>query len=350
MAPRKKPAAAAESAYPTPRQQQTLIGHTAALAGFEEGFGRLAQSWLITGPEGIGKATFAYHLARRLLTMQARQGALPREVPVPVARRVSEASHSDLHVLEAPKGKEIGVDAVREMQHFLHLTAAESAWRLVVVDTADAMNTHAANALLKLLEEPPAGAVLLLLSHAPGKLLPTIRSRCRVLALSPLSEAESLAVLKSLALPEESLRGLAALSDGSPGIALLHHEAGSLALMESLLELLVSYPKLSVPAITAWAEKAASRTSPHVWPAVERLLLRLLHGVVCVASGLAPPASTWPAESAILHRIAAHRPLAFWLALWDKTTTMFREHHVLHFDARQMVLEFFFQLESSVSA
>src|SRR5262249_28594002 len=113
----------------------------------------------------------------------------------PVFRRVASGGHSDFRVLERegnPKTEklrtEIVIDQVRAPRGFLRLTPSESAWRIAIIDSADELNPNGANALLKLLEEPPARALLLLVAHAPGRLLPTIRSRCRRLALGPLGE------------------------------------------------------------------------------------------------------------------------------------------------------------------
>src|SRR5277367_4475775 len=148
--------------------------------------GKLHHAWLLTGPEGVGKATFAYRVARRLLgaTPDARFGPLGSAPDHPVSRQVAARSHPDLLVLEragedGKARKVIPVDDARRLPEFFSKAPASAPYRVAIVDAVDDMNPNAANALLKTLEEPPERGILLLVSHAPGGLLPTIRSRCR---------------------------------------------------------------------------------------------------------------------------------------------------------------------------
>jgi DNA polymerase-3 subunit delta' len=213
-----------------------LFGHDEAVASFRGALdsGRLHHAWLISGPEGVGKATFAAKAALRVLA--AGQGALATnglDVPDdhPAAHLVGAGSHPDLMRLERlPKensttgelARSITVDQVRGLQRLFATTASMSAWRVVVIDAIDDLERNAANALLKNLEEPPPSSVFLLVSHAPERLLPTIRSRCRSLRLSPLG-TDAMASALSAALPdadEGELAALAAAGGGSPGRAI----------------------------------------------------------------------------------------------------------------------------------
>ncbi len=213
-----------------PRENNLLLGHDAAMRELYAAAtgGRLHHAWLIGGPMGTGKATLAYRFARWLLA----GGTSPDlSVPegLPAAKRVAAGTHADLLTIDLrfdDKRKkmqsEIVIATVHEVGKFLRLTPGEGGWRVVIVDGAEQMNRNAANALLKLLEEPPKRAILLLVSHAPGRLLPTIRSRCRSLALAPLAEDTVDRLLEAYApeLTAAERRKLAGLSEGSIGTAL----------------------------------------------------------------------------------------------------------------------------------
>ncbi|MCF3948625.1 DNA polymerase III subunit delta' [Acidiphilium sp. AL] len=224
----------------SPRANSVLLGQDRAICELARAAmgQRLHHAWLIAGPPGIGKATLAYRFARWLLAGRASPD-LALDSANPVFRRVAIGSHADLLVIERrydEKKKrlqgEIVVDTVAEAGRFLRLTPGEGGWRVVIVDGAEALNRNAANALLKLLEEPPPRAMWLLVCHAPGRLLPTIRSRCRRLDLGPLEPAileTMLAALLPEIAPERRTR-LAALAEGSIGRSLALAESDGLAL------------------------------------------------------------------------------------------------------------------------
>jgi DNA polymerase-3 subunit delta' len=218
-----------------PRRRADLKGHQAAEETLlrQWASGRMHHAWLFAGARGIGKATLAYRLARFLLSFPDSQRAGERTslfVPSesPVAHRITARGHADLISLEraydakAERLKsEIAVDDVRRVSGFFSRTAGEGGWRIAIVDAAEDLNTESANALLKILEEPPARSLFVLVSHQPGRLLPTIRSRCLRLDLAPLSQADTIAVVGPMAdqTPEEIERA-ARLSQGSPGRAI----------------------------------------------------------------------------------------------------------------------------------
>jgi len=211
-----------------------IVGQDKAVEAFTSAWQsrRLHHGWLLAGPKGVGKASFAKAAATRVL---AEAAGPPLELPGletpadhPMARLLAAGSHPDfrwLERLERPTGglaRNISVDQVRSLGDLLSVTPSMSAWRAIVIDSADDLEASAANALLKMLEEPPAKTVFFLVSHAPGRLLPTIRSRCRRLDFGKLSD-DAMTSLLSRSLPDEKPAKIAQLiefANGSIGRAL----------------------------------------------------------------------------------------------------------------------------------
>lgn len=213
----------------------SLLGHEGQIAAFRDAAdsGRLHHAWLLTGAEGLGKASFARAAATRLLA-DAAGPAVQRpgfDTPEdhPIVRYIRAGSHPDLRILERlvkdkseDLARSITIDQVRSLQSLFATTPSLSPRRVVIIDAIDDLERPAANALLKNLEEPPAGTTFFLISHAPGRLLPTIRSRCRQLRFTPLDTAQMRLAL-SRTLPEESpdeIDALVRVGNGSPGRAL----------------------------------------------------------------------------------------------------------------------------------
>lgn len=209
-----------------------LIGHQANRAAFLAALrgGRMHHAWLLAGPQGVGKRLFADMSARRALT--GGESGFEIGDDAPAARLLAAGSHPDFRVLErevSDKGvarSAIVVDQVRALASVLRGTPGVAERRVIVVDAAEDMNIAAANALLKSLEEPPPATLFLLVSHAPSRLLPTIRSRCRTLRFTPLDRHDVLAVLEQAGIEEDERDALADVADGRPGVALAHAGAG----------------------------------------------------------------------------------------------------------------------------
>lgn len=199
----------------TPQENLTLVGHQNPRDSFLKSFhsSRFPHAWIMSGPFGIGKATFSFHMARYLLSGRRDSNTSFLKTDS-LYRRIIAGSHGDLWTIESEEGKEIGVEAIRDLNASLNQTSAEGGWRVVIIDGADQLNRNGANALLKRLEEPPPKTVFFLITALPGRLLPTLRSRCQVMTFNPLSEEEVKQVLLSQGLP---LAEWLAYSEGSPG-------------------------------------------------------------------------------------------------------------------------------------
>lgn len=204
-----------ETEMRTPRENLKLLGHEDAQKDFLKTFHseRFSHSWILTGPFGIGKATFAFSMACYILSGR-QDGNISFSEDDPLYRRIVAQSHGDLLTLGNEENQEISIDSVRELNQCLNQTSAEGGWRVVLIDGAENLNRNAANALLKRLEEPPSRTVFFLITSQAGHLLPTIRSRCQFLTLKPLSEETTLEVLKS---QNFSVPDFLSIAQGSPG-------------------------------------------------------------------------------------------------------------------------------------
>ena len=268
-----------------PRATSVLFGHADAEAALLTSYrgGRIPHAFLIVGPKGIGKATLAYRLARFVLAHpdpQAREVAAATSLAIdpdhPVARRIAAQAQGDLLILErTPNEKgvlrqQIAVDDVRRTVSFFGSTAGEGGWRIAIVDAVDELNRSGANALLKVLEEPPQRALLLLVSHSVARVPATLRSRCRTVTLRPLAEGDVAAAVAAAAEAESTgtdVTAAAAAAEGSDARALALLDGDALELRQQALDLLDQLPALDTGALHALGE-AISGTDPQPLAAV----------------------------------------------------------------------------------
>lgn len=347
--------------FPHPRETRHLFGHAtaerelaAALAS-----GRIHHAWLLTGPEGVGKATLAYRFAAYALTAgEARDptGA-SLEVPenTPALRMVKALSHPGLLVIRRPwlfREKRfatvIPVDEVRRLREFLAHTPGgesrpgEAVERVVIVDTADELNVYAANALLKSLEEPPARTLFLLISSQPGRLLPTIRSRCRTIALGHL-EASDLRAAAEQALDasgktkpaDTDWPRLIHLARGSVRRLLSLATSDGLELAERVSALLKVLPKVDWIAAHALADDLSSAASEQRFETFFDLLLD-------AAARLTRAAATGegePEDVALARRLIPEDRLASWAEVWETVVREKAEALALNLDRKALILD-----------
>jgi DNA polymerase-3 subunit delta' len=332
---------------PLPHETTVLFGQREAERTLLDAYrsGRVPHAWLIGGPPGIGKATLAYRFARFVLAhpdpnAAEVQSAQTLELPPnhPVARHVAAQAQRDLLVLERQINEKTGklyqdirVEDVRRTVSFFGSTAGEGGWRVAIVDSVDELNDSGANALLKVLEEPPRRALLLLVSHAPGRVMPTIRSRARVLLLRPLSlEGTARAAAQALERkPEEpELRAAAEAAEGSAARALTLLEGPALALRQRVLDLLGQLPNPDRRALHALGDAIAG-TEPQTLAAF----------LDTVRAWLAKQISSGQQDNGRMARVAA---------AWEKINSAGRDAQEYNLERKPLVFAVFGWLAEAV--
>ena len=357
---------------PHPRDTPRLFGQDAAQRDFLEAFNsdRLHHGWLITGPRGTGKATLAWAIARFLLATPPDDGgglfgapppaetlAIPEDHPT--ARRMRAGSEPGLFVLRRPVDEKtkrlrqmITVEEARKLKGFFALSSADGGRRVVIVDSADEMNPSAANAILKILEEPPARTTMLLVSHQPSRLLPTIRSRCRELRLVPLSPADISAALDQAGVDAEaSADTLAALAAGSAGEAVRLANLGGAAIYAELVRLFETLPRLDRAHAIALAEAAAVRGAEDRRDLMNTLTdLFLMRLARTGAMGAPPLPEAAPGEAALMARLAPDaRAARNWASAAQEIGARARHGRAVNLDPAAMILDTVFRIQKTAA-
>lgn len=354
----KEPAGPPESdrfdGAPHPRETLALFGHAAAERELLDAYrrNRLAQAWIVGGPEGIGKATLAWRFARFLLAhpdpaapevQAAASLAVPQEHPA--ARRVATLALADIFLLRREWNEktkkhftEIRVDDVRDITRAFHQGSGTGGWRVAIIDCADDLNRSAANALLKLIEEPPERSLFLLVAHQPGRVLPTIRSRCRKLMLGALTQEETVAAVEALGPPwrerGEDIAAAAARAEGSVRETLRLLGGDAMAFDSAVARLLKGLPRIDWLGVHMLADKLTGRDNEAAYETFMRALERHLDARVrALSQDGAPPAR-----------------LIGYARAWDEIRNLARETEVFNFDKRAMVLGVFDRLARAEGA
>lgn len=313
---------------PSPCQSLAVIGHDDAKKQIVEGFdtGKMHHAWLLTGPEGIGKATLAYHAAHMLLS--GGENRFGRFNPQhPAARLIAAETHPDLFVLRRPFDEKTGVqkdsipvEEARKIAPFLSMTASYGHGRVAIIDEAHCLNRNGQNAILKIIEEPPSGATIFLTATTVGALLPTIRSRCRVIKMQglPANQLEVVLARLTLDLPSGSdKQKLLDLAQGSVGLAIQLLQSEAFELFDELLQILDHLPALDLPRLHKLADQIGRKADAQAFGVLTNLLVdRLRRAVRNAALGL-------PDDTGLAAKIAPSGRLDKALQLWESTGRSF---------------------------
>jgi DNA polymerase-3 subunit delta' len=340
---------------PHPREVHACFGHEAAERQLLDAYrsGRMPPAWLIGGPEGIGKATLAWRLARFVLAHPDRDAAAVKgaadlgvDASHPAARLIHARAHGDVSVLRREWNEksrkpftEIRVDDVRKVLHRFQHAAAAGGFRIAIVDTADDLNRASANALLKIIEEPPDEAMFLILAHRPEQVLPTIRSRCRILSLRPLELASLEAAVLGLGEPWSDtepaiLRRAAVRAQGSVRQCLRLLTGDALALLEGIGSILAALPKVDGRKLHALCDALEADGSDDSFAMCLEAILDWLAARLQDSAPAGRPASR----------------LAPFAEVWDKVTAAAREAESLNLDRRPLLLTMVADLAAAAEA
>lgn len=356
---------------PHPRETGHLFGHAQAQADYLNSHrsGRAHHAWLITGPQGIGKATLAWKIARFLLATAPDDGGMfappppgTLDIPAdhPVARRLRALSEPGLFLLrrglnqtESALAQDILVKEVRAMTEYFHKSIADGGRRVAIIDAADDLNPSSANALLKLLEEPPAGVTFLLVSHAPFRLLPTIRSRCRELRLTPLAPADLADALTAAGGTVEPAdrTALAELARGSVGEAFRLTNTDGLTLYAKLVATFATLPRLDRPRALTLTEIGQGRANAPKFGLMVTLLDLFLARLARAGTTGTPPPEAAPGEAALIARLSPDPQAArAWADLAQTLGNRARRGKAVNLDPAAILMDMVLKIDETAGA
>ena len=352
---------------PHPRHARQLIGHEDAQHEFMSAVnsGRVHHAWMISGAKGIGKATLAWRVASYLLTHEhdgetatgSSSGATSKQrlIPEPdrsnpVFCRILALTHPDLFLCRRSWDEKrnnfrnfITVDEVRQLRTLYSETSVGTGWRLTIIDAIDDLNQSAANALLKLLEEPPDRALFLLVCHQPSLILPTIRSRCSKLNCRPLDAPQVAQVMAELgrSLDADRRTALAELSEGSPGAAVELADHDGMAIYGEIVRLLSDAPRTDRSLIDQFAESCRGRNNQRRFEmAIGLLAIALSRLARCGALGSHQMRESVPGEKRMWERLARAPMMAeHWATLAQELPIMGRDAHTVNLDPGSIIFD-----------
>lgn len=342
-----------------PRLTSLVLGQAKAIESFFAAVqtGRLAHGWIFSGRQGVGKMLFAMQVARATLAdgppktrEELEAGQLSAE-----SQLVDQAAHPDLRVV-APdydnNKKQIEVEQIRDLKNFFAHSSARSKWRVAIIDAVDDMTRNAANALLKILEEPPGNTLIILINHNQGRLISTIRSRCRIL---PFRELEEEVVAKQLLelCPEadEQTRAAAAfLASGSLADAIFLINHGGFEHYKAMVEAMIALSSRDVEPMHNFANYVASKDDPLRFSAFIALLSDMIVRIFKDAQGAQPYRPLFKGEHEYVASLAGALRTDELFAIWEDVQQKGRETNALNLDRKQAVMTCFTMINSKVAA
>ena len=364
---------------PHPSQTQHLVGQERAEADLLDAFNsqRLHHGWLVTGPKGIGKATLTWKFAKFLRATPAAGGeqglfgdapdlaiSLDISPDHPVSRRI--LAQSEPGILGITRGYDekrkkfrqaISVDDVRTVKSFFSMSSSDGGKRVVIIDCAEDMNASAANAVLKVLEEPPRETYLFLISHQPAQLLPTIRSRCRTIDLRPLNDTHFFEALNAAGIDTESLgdeekRHLINLSNGSVGEAIRYINLNGLQYYEMILDILGSFPDLNTSKTSALADSLSGAAKAREFDVFLSVLDKVLHRLARHSLDMSELLSRATEKETAVFSELCKTPAAarHWADAAQSVSDRTRHGQAVNLDPAALILDTFLKLETCAKA
>ena len=325
---------------------------------------RLPHAWLISGCTGIGKATLGYRFARYLLAGRDRTTMVPDSLFLEADHRVFQGvrrgSYPDLLIVERgldPRSQrlrhEISIDDIRTVQDFFNYTVAKDGWRVVLIDGVDLLNHHGQNALLKVLEEPPLHSILLLISSRPGRVLSTVRSRCRSVVLRPLTYHLVVQLLGRFysSLEDDEKHGFAILAEGSIGRALTLVKAEGTRIFGQLMEIFDSLPRFDWNIAYRFVEQTLRRdNNAENFMVVRDMMLWWLARLACVEHGVAVNDASILACDVGIERIAKHHyGVESWADVWASVHKLLTQAEQVSLDRQQAILTALTMIKTAAS-
>ena len=360
---------------PHPKLAQKLIGHSTQKLYFLSSYisEKLPQCWLLTGDKGVGKATFAWMIAKFLLTTNQRPDDIkvdlngsnidPILAPQDGGTLTRIISESEQRIYVVRKGynekkkaffKNISIDDIRDLQSYCSLSIADGGRRVIIIDTADDLNTNSCNALLKLLEEPPKGTLFLLISHQPNLLLPTLQSRCQKLSFSALGQNDLRAVLTTIGWemdPAEEV-SLSILSNGSAGVACRLINSNCLNLYGDILDLASSLPNLNTKEAMQLSQNYFAKAKAHEFESFIEMMQQFFSRL-CKTGAMQRPISPSVTndEAKIMTNLCPSLSSAhLWSEAAEITLAKLHKGYLLNIDFESLIIDTFIYLEKCYNA